>query len=109
MSDEQELTDRMTLDVTHRPLQSSGDECLRVASFGGPECGRDATLILDRKQLIELLDIANASLSGRVEIRYPGVQVKVMRRNNGTQYELWTLIGAEAKPESVPFLARKNG
>ena len=109
MSDEREMTDRMNLKVSGNPLQTSGDVCLRVASFGGPECGRDATLILDRKQLLELLDIAGSSLSGRVEIKHPGIQVKVLQRNNGSQYELWTLIGAEAKPESVPFLGRKNG
>ena len=56
-----------SLQVNNTPLQIAGeDETLREYTLGGPECGRDVRLFLDRKVLEHLLDVSKSSNTGRV-------------------------------------------
>ena len=97
--------DRLRLDVTYNPIQRSadGDRLLQIASFGGPDSGRDCRFYLDRKVLQELLDIASHSGTQRVVINRAGVKVQLYADRNGHQYEVWTLIGDPPKPERNPL------
>jgi len=75
-------------------------EVLAVREIGGPRDPADRRMVLDTKTLEHLLDVARASLSGRVVVHHAGLRVQTLRdRETGHRWENVLLIGSEAKPE----------
>ena len=87
-----------------RPLQTpNGPEHLRKTVYGGPAAGKDTRIILDRRALLLLAEIAGQSLSGRVVLHGAGIQIDAWRGSDGHVFETWTLLCADGpKPESTP-------
>jgi len=75
--------------VNLAPLQEPGkDEIVSRYEIAGPRAERDSTLYLDRATLRRMLDVAEASQTGRVALACPGIIVTTYRRGNGWQYEV---------------------
>lgn len=91
------------LRVNKSPMQEPGrDEKLRTATVGGPALEGDRRVFLSADLLGRLLEIARSSPMGRVQVDRAGVQVDLYRRPDGHCYEVWTLIGADPRPEQMP-------
>lgn len=91
------------LKVNKRPLQPPGrDELLRTAVVAGPEMAGDRRVFLSVDLLTRLLDTARSSATRRVQVDRAGIRVDLYRNASGHQYEVWTLIGADPKPEALP-------
>jgi hypothetical protein len=91
------------LKVNERPLQSpSGPRLVRTATVGGPELAGDRRFYLSSDLLAKLLDVARSSPMGRVEVQRAGLRVDLYVDGNGHEYEVWTIIGADPKPERLP-------
>lgn len=89
--------------VNERPLQPPGRDTLeRTATVGGPEREGDRRVFLSTRLLGQLLEIARLSPTGRVQVDRAGVRVDLYRSDNGHPYEVWTLIGADPRPEQLP-------
>jgi len=71
-------------------------------TIGGPLSGQDVRMLLDRKTLQQLLDIASQSLSGRVQLDGVGFRQRVWRSGNGHVYQTLTLISLQPRPERTP-------
>ena len=92
-----------SLQVNDTPLQISGeDEVLREYTLGGPDCGRDVRMLIDRKVLEHLLDVAKSSNTNRVCLHGAGIKMKVRRSANGHMYETLHLTSRYPVPEQLP-------
>lgn len=97
------LDPRDVLAVNGSPLQRPGaDALLRTAVVGGPDRAGDRRVYLSSVLLGRLLEVARSSPMGRVQVDRAGVRVDLYRRGDGHEYEVWTLVGADPKPEAVP-------
>jgi len=97
------LDPRNVMKVNERPMQLPGrDELLRTATVGGPEKAGDRRIFLSKGMLSNLMEVAQSSPTGRVQVDRAGVRVDLHVDGNGHQYEVWTLIGANPKPEQLP-------
>lgn len=87
------------------PVQRAGTPTrLRRIEYGGPVCGFDVRMYLDRHALLALLAAAEASVAGRAVVDGPALLIE--RRTGGDRnvYEVWTLLsGRPARPEPGPF------
>jgi hypothetical protein len=91
-----------TLQVNNTPLQIDGqDETLREFTLGGPDCGRDVRLFLDRKVLEHLLEVSKSSNTGRVVLYGAGIKMKVRRSKSGHLYETMHLTSRYPVPENL--------
>lgn len=77
-------------------------ETLSVFEVGGPSDSADRRLVVDRATLEQLLDVARASLTGRVVLHRVGLRVEVLE-SGGHRWEHVILIGGELRPESPPI------
>lgn len=105
------LNPRNIMEVNSRPLQpGTGDTLVRTAVVGGPEKGGDRRVYLSVKLLAQLLDCARSSNMQRVIVDRAGVRVDLYRAAGGHEYEVWTLIGANPRPEPIPdFVKAASG
>lgn len=96
--------DRLTRS-TSQPLQLPGrDRVVAESVLGGPDSSADSRLILSRADLESLLDVARASLTGRVVLNRPGVRVRLFESPSGHRYEVWSLVCSEVKAEQNPII-----
>lgn len=86
----------------HAPVQLPG-RVTRVSKteVAGPRAGLDTRIVFDVVELRKLLALAESSLSHRVVLYNAGVEISLWRTPAGHQFETWTLIASEAKPEST--------
>ena len=92
-----------SLQVNDTPIQISGeDETLREYTLGGPDCGRDVRMLIDRKVLEHLLDVAKSSNCNRVVLHGAGIKMKVRRSTTGHVYETLHLTSRFPVPEQLP-------
>jgi hypothetical protein len=104
------LDPREALSVNGSPLQRAGaDTLLRTAVVGGPDRPGDRRVYLSSALLGQLLEVARSSPMGRVQVDRAGVRVDLYRRGDGHEYEVWTLVGADPKPEAMPAALRALG
>lgn len=97
------LDPRGALSVNENPIQSPGlDRRLRTATVAGPEVPGDRRLYLSASLLDSLLDVAKASPTKRVRLDRVGLRVDLYLDERGSEYEVWTLIGAPPRPEDLP-------
>jgi hypothetical protein len=97
------LDPRAVLTVNASPLQrSGGDVLLRTAVVGGPEKEGDRRVYLSSTLLAKLLEVARSSTMGRVQVDRAGVRVDLYKQPDGHTYEVWTLVGADPRPEPLP-------
>lgn len=112
-----ELTNLNLLDphnimrVNASPLQpGTGDTLLRTAVVGGPEAPGDRRIYLSANLLARLLECARSSAMMRVVVDRAGVRVDLYCTPHGHQYEVWTLVGADPRPEPTPeFIQDASG
>lgn len=103
MSSSQLFDPRSIISVNENPEQRPGfDRCLRSVVVAGPDVPGDRWAYLSVKLLTECLAIARASATRRARIARVGVRIDLYQRKNGTTYEVWTLVGADPKPEPLP-------
>ena len=96
------MFDKKLIDVNQNPLQTnSQDTLLKSVTVGGPEKEGDRRIYLDKKTLLELVEIAKSSVVQRVQINRAGIQVNLYQRADGHTYEIWKLVGIQPVPESV--------
>jgi hypothetical protein len=92
-----------SLKINDTPLQISGeDEVLREFTLGGPDCGRDVRMLIDRKVLEHLLDVSKSSNCNRVVLHGAGIKMKVRRSASGHMYETLHLTSRMPVPEQLP-------
>ena len=97
------LDPRNVMKVNARPLQPAGrDTLLRTATVGGPEKEGDRRVFLSVDMLSRLLETARSSPTQRVQVDRAGVKVVLYADHSGHQYEVWTLVGADPRPEQLP-------
>jgi hypothetical protein len=95
------------LHVNASPLQRPGqDTLLRTAVVGGPDAGGDRRVYLSATLLGKLLEVARSSAMGRVVVGHAGLRVDLYRRDDGHEYEVWSLVGDQPVPERVPDFVR---
>ena len=88
--------------VNRRPLDKPDhDPCTRIEEYGGPSSKRDQRLILSRKELGVLLEMAQDSPTGRVVINQAGLRVKFHRAKSGHTYTVWELLGLKPVADKV--------
>lgn len=101
---------RAVLSVNRSPIQTPGlPRLVRTAIVGGPDHPGDRRVYLSADLLGRCLEIARSSPMGRVVLDHAGVRVDLYQRDDGHQYEVWTLIGYGPKPEPVPDFIRGFG
>lgn len=101
------LNPRHVLKVNESPLQRAGTDVLvKTAVAGGPEHAGDRRMFLSARLLRDLLAVAEASPTQRLQVDRAGVRVDLYRRADGHTYEVWTFIGAEVRPEPLPDTLR---
>lgn len=92
------------------PLQRlGGDRLVYRLVVGGPATGCDQRLFLTRAQLERLLDVARASITGRVQLDMVGLKVELWEHRSGHAYAVWTLLSLPAKAEEPPILRAMVG
>ena len=97
------LDPKNVLKINVSPVQRPGtDRLIRTAVVGGPNKEGDRRVYLSVELLKNLLEIARSSPMRRCEVTRAGVRVDLYLTPNGHQYEVWTLIGANPRPEQVP-------
>ena len=102
-NDLESLDPRGALSVNERPIQSPGlDRRLRTATVAGPEVPGDRRLYLSASLLDALLDVAKASPTKRARIDRVGLRVDKYVDERGSEYEVWTFVGAPPRPEDLP-------
>ena len=96
------LHPKEVMKVNERPLQPPGrDTLLRTVVVAGPELAGDRRVFLSVDLLARLLETARSSPVRRVQVDRAGIRVDLYREHGGHQYEVWTLIGADPKPEPL--------
>jgi len=105
------LSPKNIITVNSRPLQpGTGDTLLRTAVVGGPDKGGDRRMYLSTKLLSHLLEISRSSQMMRVMVDRAGVRVDLYRTPHGHEYEVWTMVGADPRPEPTPaFVSAATG
>ena len=94
---------RNVMNVNRSPLQTPGkDRLVRTATVGGPGHGGDRRVFLSSDLLGQLLEVSWSSMTRRVQIDRAGLRVDLYEQPNGHRYEVWTLIGADPRPEPLP-------
>lgn len=91
--------------VEHGPLQTPPglkDKLIAESTIGGPLDPRDVRMVLDRRTLQRLLDIASQSLAGAVELHRVGMRVRTWEAGSGHRYQTVTLVSAPPKPARSP-------
>lgn len=93
------------VNVSTSPVQRAGMPTrLRRVEYGGPVCGLDVRLYMDRHLLRELLRCAESSVAGRAVVDGPALLVETRVGGDRKPYEVWTLLsGRPARPEPGPF------
>jgi hypothetical protein len=92
-----------SLSVNDTPLQIAGeDRVIREYTLGGPDCGRDVRMLIDRKVLEHLLDVAKSSNTNRVCLHGAGIRMKVRRSASGHMYETLHLVSMMPVAEQLP-------
>lgn len=92
-----------SLKVNDTPLQIAGeDHVLREYTLGGPHCGRDVRMLIDRKVIEHLLDVAKSSNTNRVCLHGAGIKMKVRRSASGHVYETLHLVSHLPVAEQLP-------
>tara|TARA_E500000331_G_scaffold161471_1_gene156495 strand:+ start:623 stop:982 length:360 start_codon:yes stop_codon:yes gene_type:complete len=92
-----------SLKINDTPLQIAGeDQVVREYTLGGPKCGRDVRMLIDRKVLEHLLDVAKSSNCNRVVLHGAGIKMKVRRSSSGHVYETLHLVSHLPVPEQLP-------
>lgn len=101
------LDPRAVLTVNASPLQRPGaDQIVRTAVVGGPNKPGDRRIYLSVATLSQLLDVARSSAMQRVQVDRAGVRVDLYRSDTGHEYEVWSLVGQDPRPETVPDFVR---
>lgn len=102
------LDPRTAIQVNYSPLQRPGqDRLVRTAVAGGPEHPGDRRMFLSARLLRELLVLAEASPTQRVQVDRAGVRIDLHETARGHAYEVWTFIGGDARPEPMPEVISK--
>lgn len=78
-------------------------ETLRTFEVGGPSDPADRRLVVDRRTLEQMLDVARSSLTGRVVLHRVGMRVEVLDDGSHT-WEHVVILGGELRPEHVPLV-----
>lgn len=79
-------------------------ETVRTFEVGGPSDPADRRLVVDRATLEQLLDVAKASLTGRVVLHRVGLRVEVLD-DGSHSWEHVVILGGELRPEQAPILS----
>ena len=74
------------------------DQMVNEHTIGGPLDPRDVRMVLDRRTLEQLLDVARQSLAGCVELHRVGLRVRTWKCNNGHHYQTITLLSSPPRP-----------
>ena len=87
------------------PLQLPGrDEVLKRTRVAGPETKQDIRVYYDTAELRYLLDLAENSPSGRVELVMAGLECTDYRARSGHVYQVWKIKCLKAQPERPAIL-----
>lgn len=90
------------IEVDENPLQKPGQHRILARQVvGGPESQQDQRLFLDKKTLRKWLEVADASLTGRVQIDMVGVETTMFQAPSGHTYQVWRIIGRMRPEESA--------
>ena len=97
--------DGMSKMVVHRnPIQRPGvDRLIRSVEYGGPGCGTDTRMHIDRATLQQFADVARQSVTGRAVLHGAGVRVDLYETETGHRYETWVIVGSHIEPEPNPI------
>lgn len=111
MADPLPLSALSQLSVERPGLHQPGrDPCLRDVVYGGPQDPTDRRLILDTRTLRAMLEVAEASATGRVVIHSVGIRVRQHRAAGGHLYEIAYIEGRAPEAESSALmLAMREG
>lgn len=100
-----DIASRLTR-IESRPLQLPGrDRLVRESVLGGPSSDADARLYLSVEDLERMIEIARASVTGRVVLNRPGIRVRLWERPDGHRFESWTIVAADARAETSSLLS----
>jgi len=93
-----------TTSMIGQPAQPDGllDKLVSEQTIGGPLDPRDTRMILHRRDLEMLLEVAKTSLSGTVVLNRAGLKVKTWCTREGHHYQTMTLLSAPPKPGASP-------
>jgi len=67
--------------------------------IGGPRSHRDQRLILDRRWLSQMSELAEASISGRVLLHQVGIRARMWQAPDGHVFATWSIVYGKAEPE----------
>lgn len=79
------------------------DKLVNEHVIGGPLDPRDVRMYLDKRTLRLLLDIAENSTGGMVEMPRVGLKVKTWEDGHGHNYQTITLISGQPKAAKTPL------
>jgi len=78
------------------------DDLVGENTIGGPLDPRDVRMVLDRRSLELLLDVARSSLAGCVELHRVGLRVRTWQTGEGHRYQTMTIVSAPPRPARTP-------
>jgi hypothetical protein len=78
------------------------DKLVNEHTIGGPLDPRDVRMMLDRRTLEQLLDVARQSLAGCVELHRVGLRVRTWETGEGHRYQTMTLVSSPPRPARTP-------
>lgn len=100
-----DFLDPSALERNDRPLQHPGaDVLLNEDHFPPRGHNLDVRYIIDRHALRQLLEAAEASVTGRVVVHGASLRVRTWRGGDGHTYSTFTFLGSGAVPED-PVIA----
>ena len=79
------------------------DKVVNESVIGGPLDPRDVRMYLDKGTLQKLLEVANASMGGMVELPRVGLKVKTWENGQGHNYQTITLISGQPRAAKTPL------
>lgn len=89
------------------PIQEGAIRVIWDRQFGGPadDLGnpgdpQDCRMVLSRRELEALLEVAKASLTGRVVIHQAGIRVRLLE-DGGHRFKSLRLVGGKVEPETA--------
>lgn len=83
-----------------RRVDGMTDKLIGENTLGGPLSRQDARMFLDGDTLEKLLDVARASITGRVVLNQVGFKQRVWQTPDGHVYQTLVLISLEPKAET---------